>query len=79
MSEESLRKTAYFDIAKVQHYRNIYNQYKWKDSGKKLVAEMGLAGVIATQLWHHKFLGGELCDLPTWQPPKELASRKIAV
>ena len=24
---------------------------------------------LATQLWHHFYLGGELCELPTWSPP----------
>ena len=27
-------------------------------------ASLGLGGVIATQLWHHLYLGGGLCDLP---------------
>jgi hypothetical protein len=26
--------------------------------------EMGLTAVTATQLWHHLYLGGGLCDLP---------------
>jgi hypothetical protein len=29
------------------------------------VVEIGLAGVAATQLWHHTFLDGTLADLPT--------------
>jgi hypothetical protein len=28
--------------------------------------EMGLTAVMSAQLWHHKYLGGGLCDLPTW-------------
>jgi hypothetical protein len=27
---------------------------------------MGLMAVVATQLWHHLFMGGELADLPEW-------------
>jgi asparagine synthase (glutamine-hydrolysing) len=27
-------------------------------------ASLGLGGVVATQLWHHLYLGGGLCDLP---------------
>jgi hypothetical protein len=27
---------------------------------------MGLAGVISTQLWHHVYFGGGLCELPEW-------------
>jgi asparagine synthase (glutamine-hydrolysing) len=25
---------------------------------------MGLTGVLSTQLWHHLYMGGGLCDLP---------------
>lgn len=68
ISDESLRKSGYFDPKRVWHFRRIYDQYTWKDAGKKLVSEMGLTGVMATQLWHHIFLGGGLCELPTWSP-----------
>jgi hypothetical protein len=27
---------------------------------------MGLAAVVATQLWHHLFIEGTLAELPTW-------------
>jgi hypothetical protein len=27
---------------------------------------MGLAAVVATQLWHHQFMGGGLADMPEW-------------
>jgi asparagine synthase (glutamine-hydrolysing) len=27
-------------------------------------ASLGLGGVVATQLWHHLYLGGGLCALP---------------
>ena len=30
--------------------------------------EMGLTAVTATQLWHHLYLGGDLCDLPESKP-----------
>lgn len=30
--------------------------------------DLGLTCVIATQLWHHTFLGGGLCELPVWEP-----------
>jgi asparagine synthase (glutamine-hydrolysing) len=33
---------------------------------------MGLTGVMATQLWHHLYFGGGLCDLPTWTAPAAL-------
>jgi asparagine synthase (glutamine-hydrolysing) len=28
---------------------------------------MGLCAVVGTQLWHHLYMGGGLCELPTWQ------------
>jgi len=31
--------------------------------------DMGLIGVISTQLWHHIYCGGGLAELPTWTPP----------
>jgi hypothetical protein len=31
---------------------------------------MGLAAVVATQLWHHTFIEGSLADLPTSVPNK---------
>jgi asparagine synthase (glutamine-hydrolysing) len=42
--------------------------------------EMGLTGVITTQLWHHTFLGGGLADLPAWQAPSvpEAAAAALA-
>jgi asparagine synthase (glutamine-hydrolysing) len=27
--------------------------------------ELGLVGVTATQLWHHLYIDGSLCELPT--------------
>ena len=30
--------------------------------------DLSLTCVVATQLWHHIYLGGGLCDLPTWEP-----------
>ena len=35
-----------------------------EESLPRLSIEMGLAAVVATQLWHHQFMGGGLADLP---------------
>jgi asparagine synthase (glutamine-hydrolysing) len=43
---------------------------------QRTMVEMGLVGVVATQLWHHTYLGGGLAELPTWSPP---AVREAAV
>lgn len=72
LSDESLKKTGYFDPRRVREFRGSYQQYRW-GSGKRLTLEMGLTGVMATQMWHHIYLGGGLCDLPTWSPPLSLS------
>ncbi len=66
LSEESLNKTGYFDPAAVK---------KWKDAhhsvsnlvNKRTAVEMGLVGVVATQLWHHTYINPVLADLPHWR------------
>ena len=65
LSEESLRRTGYFDIAAVRHWRKAFRQMR-TGSLPRLSVEMGLVAVVATQLWHHLFIGGALSDLPTW-------------
>ncbi len=67
LSQESLAKTPYFDSKEVTKIRHQYHRMSWM-TGRRMVAEMGLAGVMSTQLWHHLFLGGGLCELPTWSP-----------
>jgi len=37
--------------------------------------EMGLTAVVATQLWHHKFLGGGLADIPEWSGYEKIPSQ----
>ena len=65
LSAESLRRTGYFDIAAVHHWRKAFRQMR-AGSLPRLSVEMGLAAVVATQLWHHTFIGGSLADLPQW-------------
>lgn len=65
LSEDSLRRTGYFDIAQVQHWRKAFRQMR-ANSLPRLSVEMGLAAVVATQLWHHTFIDGSLADLPVW-------------
>ena len=66
LSEESLRKTGYFDVAAVRHWRKEFRQLRGRSVGR-LSMEMGLAAVVATQLWHHTFIDGTLADLPSWK------------
>jgi asparagine synthase (glutamine-hydrolysing) len=62
LSDESLRRTGYFDIAGVRYWRKAYPRMRL-DSGPRLAVELGLTGVVATQLWHHCFIEGNLCEL----------------
>jgi len=64
LSEESLRRTGYFDVAAVHHWRKNYQQLGAR-SGGRLATEIGLAGVVATQLWHHTYVDGSLASLPS--------------
>jgi asparagine synthase (glutamine-hydrolysing) len=66
MSEESLRKTGYFDVERV---RRQFVKYSSPNAPQtRFFLEMGLASVVSTQLWHHLYLGGGLCDLPETHP-----------
>ena len=65
LSEESLRRTGYFDIAAVHHWRRAFSKMP-VGSLPRLSVEMGLTAVVATQLWHHLYISGELAELPTW-------------
>jgi asparagine synthase (glutamine-hydrolysing) len=65
LSEESLKKTGYFDVRAVHHWRRAYRQMR-AGSLPRLSVEMGLAAVVATQLWHHLFIDSALADLPSW-------------
>ena len=65
LSEESLRRTGYFDVAAVQHWRRAFHRMR-AGSLPRLSVEMGLAAVTATQLWHHLLIGPDLAELPPW-------------
>ncbi|WP_395740920.1 asparagine synthase (glutamine-hydrolyzing) [Prosthecobacter sp.] len=64
LSEESLRRTGYFDADAVWHWRKAFREMR-PGSVPRLSVEMGLAAVVATQLWHHTFIEGALAELPT--------------
>lgn len=63
-SEESLRRTGYFDAAQVRHWRTQFRTMR-KGSLPRLSVEMGLVAVLATQLWHHLYIDSSLADLPS--------------
>jgi asparagine synthase (glutamine-hydrolysing) len=62
LSEESLRRTGYFEPQAVHHWRQAFRSMR-AGSPQRVTLEMGLVGVVATQLWHHMFLDGSLADL----------------
>jgi asparagine synthase (glutamine-hydrolysing) len=68
LSPESLKKTGYFDPASVAHWRTAFQTMR-AGSTQRIMIEMGLVGVVATQLWHHTYMGGGLAELPAWSPP----------
>jgi asparagine synthase (glutamine-hydrolysing) len=67
LSPESLRRTGYFDAEAVTHWRKAFRSLR-EGGLQRISVEMGLVGVLSTQLWHHTFLG-ELADLPSLARP----------
>ena len=64
LSEESLKRTGYFDPKEVHKWRGQYADMR-SGSIARLSVEMGLVAVVATQLWHHLYIDSSLADLPT--------------
>jgi asparagine synthase (glutamine-hydrolysing) len=73
LSEESLRRTGYFEPAAVDHWRKMFPSLRAR-SGQRLSVEMGLVGVLSTQLWHHTFIDPSLADLPAFTPDRATAA-----
>lgn len=69
LSEESLARAGYFDPAMVT--KEIARR-RWmpRITPRQGGMDLGLAMVAATQLWHHIYLGGDLCELPAWTAPR---------
>jgi asparagine synthase (glutamine-hydrolysing) len=66
LSPESLRATGWFDPAAVARERAAQMRFL-RITPKRIIMDLSLTCVIATQLWHHLYLGGRLCELPTWE------------
>ena len=67
LSPESLRATGWFDPEGVARERALQERYP-AITPKRIIMDLSLTCVLATQLWHHTYLGGGLCDLPVWEP-----------
>ena len=65
LSPESLKATGWFDPEAVARERAAQVRFL-RITPRRIVMDVGLTCVIATQLWHHIYLGGGLCELPTW-------------
>ena len=61
LSSESLRRAGYFDAEAVAAARRKLETMR-RGIGRTGL-EMGLTAVTATQLWHHLYIGGNLCEL----------------
>ena len=71
LSPQSVRATGYFDSAGIDRARQM-QAFRSRYSLARFSLDLGLVGVISTQLWHHLYCGGGLADLPTWSPPKQI-------
>jgi asparagine synthase (glutamine-hydrolysing) len=61
LSEEALRRTGYFDPQAVAHWRQAYRSLRLS---QRVSVEMGMAGVVATQLWHQMYIDSSLAEVP---------------
>jgi asparagine synthase (glutamine-hydrolysing) len=69
LSAGSIRKAGYFDPEAVAAARRKIGEMR-RGLGRTGL-EMGLTAVTATQLWHHLYIDGSLCELP----PARVAGR----
>ena len=66
LSPESLKATGWFDPIGVASERAAQVRYP-RITPRRIIMDLSLTCVVATQLWHHIYLGGGLCELPTWE------------
>jgi asparagine synthase (glutamine-hydrolysing) len=64
LSEESLKKTGYFDPAAVKSWRERLPNMS-RIGYARTGVEMALVAVTATQLWHQTFIDSTIADVPT--------------
>jgi asparagine synthase (glutamine-hydrolysing) len=64
LSAESLRKSGYFDPEAVLRGAAKLATMRPRNPARTGL-EMGLTAVTATQVWHHLYVSGDLCDLPS--------------
>jgi asparagine synthase (glutamine-hydrolysing) len=67
LSPESLARTGYFDPAAVTHWKQQIDTLR---EPQRTSVELGLVGVLSTQLWHQTYIDPGLADLPSLTAPK---------
>jgi asparagine synthase (glutamine-hydrolysing) len=73
LSEDSLRKTGYFNVEAVKLWSDRVRNRKLSMQQRSSV-ELGLVAVVSTQLWHHLFIDGSLADLTSRAGQPKLAT-----
>ena len=63
LSDESLRKTGWFNVANVRLWRQRMREGPLSVRQRSIV-HLGMVGVVATQLWYHTFIDSSLADMP---------------
>ncbi len=64
LSDESLKKTGYFNIAAVKYWREMVRNKQVRREQKSSV-ELGLVAVVTTQLWHQLYIDSSLAEIPS--------------
>jgi asparagine synthase (glutamine-hydrolysing) len=64
LSHESLARTGYFDPAAVTYWLEAFRKLH-TGGAQRTSVEMGLVGVLATQLWHQTYIDPGLADVPS--------------
>jgi asparagine synthase (glutamine-hydrolysing) len=78
LSPESLNATGWFDPERVARQRAEQVRFP-RITPKRIIMDLSLTCVVATQLWQHIYLGGGLCELPTWDASSSHPSQDRAV
>jgi asparagine synthase (glutamine-hydrolysing) len=78
LSEESLRKTGWFNVEQVRSWRRRMLEGKLSLRQRSMV-QLGMVGVVTTQLWYHTFVDSSLAELPGgWQRPGRVPASELA-
>jgi asparagine synthase (glutamine-hydrolysing) len=79
LSDASLRRTGWFDAGQVRHWWRRVREGTVPVYQRSIV-ELGMVGVVTSQLWYHTFIDGSLADLPSgWQrPAREATGERVA-